>query len=395
MIVADGTTARSTEKRGLLLAFGVFGAFWGVWVAALPDVRAQVGADDGQLGLALGAIAVAALPAMPLAGRLMDRHGAARLVRPALVMFAVAAVLPGFATGLPALVLALLALGATTGALDVLINTATAAWERIEADRLMPAAHGCFSLGLLVGSVLTGIARDLGAGPRGVLTAVAAVVAATALTQPAYRRSSAAAAPASGGRRRLGTVLLVLGLLTGASFVVEDAAQSWSALHLERTLGAPPWVGGLGPGLFAGAMAAGRFGVQLFAKPAHDAVVVGAGGSALAAGVLLLALAPVVPLALIGAVVAGIGVSVLAPTFFSAVGARSAPGRQGADLALVTAVGYVGFVGGPPLVGVLSSLTTLPTALALLAVLAVAIAVVGPLVLRQPVPAGAGTASQA
>lgn len=381
-------SARTAEKRGLLLAFGGFGVFWGAWVAALPDVREQVGVDDGQLGLALGAIALAALPAMPLAGRLMDRHGASRLVPAAMLLFAVAAVLPSFATGMGGLVLALLMVGATTGALDVLINTATAAWERLESDRLMAAAHGSFSLGLLLASVATGIARDLGAGPRAVLFSAAAVVAAVALTQPAYRRS-AEVEPVKTGRRRLAPVLLLLGVLTGVSFLVEDAVQSWSALHLERTLDAPPWVGGLGPGLFAGAMAAGRFGAHLFAKDVRDTLIVGIGASALAGGVLLLALAPYAPLALVGMATAGIGVSVLAPTFFSAVGARSAPGRQGADLGLVSAIGYLGFVTGPPLVGLMSSLTTLPTALASLTVLAALIAVVGPLVLRGPVPAEA------
>jgi len=133
-------------------------------------------------------------------------------------------------------------------------------------------------------------------------------------------------------------------------------------------------------------MAAGRFGLHLLARPSHDAVVVGLGATGLTAGVLVFALAPSPAVALAGVTLAGAGMSVLAPTLLSAVGARSEPGRQGADLALVTALGYVGFVTGPPLVGLLSSLTSLPTALALLAVLTAAVAVVGPLALRS-VPA--------
>ncbi|MCW2679190.1 MAG: major facilitator superfamily transporter [Frankiales bacterium] len=379
-------TAARAERRGLLLAFGAFGSFWGAWAATLPAVRDQAGVTDGQLGLALAAVAVAALPTMPLAGRLMDRHGARRLLPPSLLLFGLVCVLPAFATSLLPLVVALLLLGATTGALDVLVNTATATWERLESRRLMAGAHGCFSLGVLVGSVSAGLARDHGAGPRMVLGVVLAVVLAVGLTQPAYRGVTAAA-PQEKARARLGSVLLVLGLLTAASFLVEDAVQSWSALHLERSLDAPPWVGGLGPGLFAGAMALGRFGVQWLARPGTDALVVGAGATALTGGLLLLALAPTPVLALVGSTVAGAGVSVLAPTLFSAVGARSTPGRAGADLAAVSALGYAGFVAGPPLIGLLSSLTSLPTALALLAVVPLAVAVVGPLVLRERVAA--------
>jgi MFS family permease len=373
----------AAERRGLLLAFGAFGSFWGAWAATLPEIRSQAGVSDGQLGLALGAIAVAALPAMPLAGRLMDRHGARRLLPPALLLFAVATVLPAFAHSLLPLVLALLVLGATTGALDVLVNTATATWERLEGARLMAGAHGCFSLGVLVASVAAGVARDLGVGAGSILLTALLVIAAVGLTQPAYRSLDVSAEPADRRRVRLAPVLMVLGLLTAAAFLVEDAVQSWSALHLERSLDAPPWVGGLGPGLFAGAMAAGRFAVQLLARPGTDALVVGCGAGGLTGGLLLLALAPSPLLALIGATVAGAGVSVLAPTLFSAVGERSAPGRSGADLAAVTALGYAGFVAGPPLIGFLSALTTLPTALALLALLPVAVAVIGPIVLRR------------
>lgn len=384
-MTAPSLPARA-ERRGLLLAFGAFGSFWGAWAATLPDLRAQTGISDGQLGLALGAVAVAALPSMPLAGRLMDRHGARRLLPAALLLFALSTVGPAFATSLLPLVLALLVLGVTTGALDVFVNTATATWERLEARRLMAGGHGCFSLGVLVASVSAGVARDLGAGPRTILSAALVVVAAVALTQPSYR-DLVDAAPAGDGRRlRVAPVLLVLGVLTASAFLVEDAVVSWSALHLERSLDAPPWVGGLGPGLFAGSMAIGRFGVQLLARPGTDAVVVGLGGVGLTAGLLLLALAPTAPLALVGAAVAGLGVSVLAPTLFSAVGARSSPGRAGADLALVTALGYAGFVAGPPLIGLVSALSTLPTALTLLALLPALVAVVGPLALRSREP---------
>ncbi len=378
---SSGPSAAARERRGLLIGFAAFGGFWGAWSAVLPDVRAQAGLQDGELGLALAAIAVAAVPAMPLAGRLVDRHGARRLIPAAMGLFAVVTVLPGLAKGLLPLVLALLLLGAITGALDVLLNTATASWERLERGRLMAGAHGCFSLGVLVASVATGVARDLGAGPRTVLGASACLLALAALSQPSYR-SVPAEAPAA-GRRRIAPLLLALGLLTAAAFLIEDAVQAWSALHLERTHDAPPWVGGLGPGLFAGAMATGRFAVQGLGRAVSDARLVGGGGGVLAAGLVLLALGPSPALVLLGAVIAGAGVSVLAPTLFSAVGSRSLPGQEGADLALVSATGYLGFVLGPPLVGLISAATTLPTALALLSVLAGAVAVTGPVALSR------------
>lgn len=371
---------KRSEQRGLVLAFLAFGGFWGAWAATLPAVRAQVHASDGQLGLALGAIAVSAVPVMPLAGRLVDRVGARRALPGALLLFAVVLPLPAFAHSLAGLVPALVLLGLTTGALDVVANTATAAWERVETDRLMSVVHGAFSAGVLVGSTSAGVARQAGAGPLPILLAVTGAVLAVALTQPPYRQAGGEG-PAKEHRRRLPWVLVGIGVLTAGAFLCEDAIQSWSALHLERGLGASPGVSGLGPGLFAGAMAAGRLAGGPLARRHTESRLLGTAASLLALGALVLATAPDPAVALVGLVVAGAGTSVLAPVLYSAVGSRAAAGRQGADLAAVSVLGYVGFVAGPPLVGAVSAATSLPVALGCLSGVGVALAVGGPLLL--------------
>src|SRR3954469_19082214 len=158
-------------------------------------------------------------------------------------------------------------------------------------------------------------------------------------------------------------ILLALGALVGAAFLMEDALQSWSALQLERGLGASPAISGLGPGLFAASMAAGRMLVHVLSRPGHEHVVVAVGGLATGVGAVLLAVAPSPATGLAALMLAGAGTSVLAPMLFAAIGARSAPGREGADLSTASGLGYVGFLAGPPLVGGISAGTSLPGAL--------------------------------
>lgn len=50
------------------------------------------------------------------------------------------------------------------------------------------------------------------------------------------------------------------------AFLVENGLESWSALFLEHTLDSSPAVSGLGPGLFAAAMASGRLVAQRTAR---------------------------------------------------------------------------------------------------------------------------------
>ena len=378
------SAAGIAERRGLLVAFSVFGSFWGAWAALLPAVRETTGVDDSQLGLALAAIAVSALPAMLVAGPRLDRAGP-RVLRFALVAFALVVPLPSLAGGLGTLVLSVVGLGVTTGILDVVVNATTAGWERAEGNRLMAGCHGVFSLGVLLGSIATGLARDAGAGPGLVLPVVSLLVLVAAALQPAYRREARAERPAGG--MGLPPVLFAVGALVAAAFLVEDGLTTWSALQLERGLHAPPWVSGLGPGLFSASMAVGRLATQLFESSVgqaarRDGAVLAFGGLGVAAGALLLAFASGPVLGLVGLALAGAGTSVLAPTLLSAVGERSAPGRQGADLAHVTMLGYAGFVTGPPAVGLISGATSLPVALGLLSVVGVVLAVGGPLALR-------------
>ncbi len=71
-------------------------------------------------------VALAALPAMLVAGRLADVFGA-RLVPIFLVFFGAAEWLPGLARSVPTLVLFLAVVGIGTGLLDIAINASSAA----------------------------------------------------------------------------------------------------------------------------------------------------------------------------------------------------------------------------------------------------------------------------
>ena len=382
------STASVVERRVVLTTFAGFGVFWGAWAALLPAVQRAVGLGDGALGLALGALAVAALPAMPLAGRLADRHGPGEALQLTLLAFALVVPLPALATGLPGLLVALVLLGVATGALDVVANTAAAAWERTEQGsgrKLMSLAHACFSFGVLGGSAGAGLAREAGVAPLPVLLLVGGATAALAARVPLHRAVPPPVGDAGlrAGRRRLSPMLLLIGVLVGGAFLVEDGLQSWSALHLERGLDATPAVSGLGLALFAGAMGVGRLAAHVLDERVGPARLLGYGGALTAVGVAALVGLPHTVSALAGLVVAGAGTSVLAPVLYTAVGLRAAPGGQGADLAVVSALGYGGFVAGPPLVGVVSEATSLPVALGALGVVGVLLAVAGPLVLQS------------
>jgi len=376
-----------------LQAFACFvalGLFWGTWAALLPSLQEQTGSSDAELGVALLAVAAGALPAMLASGRILDRLGD-RALAPGTALFGATAVLPGLAHSPLALGAAAVAIGAASGTLDVAMNAVVAADEVRTGRRLMHAAHGVFSIGVVVAGASVGLARSAGADPLPVLAVIAGVLIAfsVALARPAteqpVRRGIDREPPPVAGRRLILTApLLVLGGLCALAYLIEGALESWSAIHLEHTLGAGPEIGGLGPATFAAASALGRLGAHGIAGRMADRLLLSSTAGVCAVGTAVAAFAPSPLIALLGVFLAGAGGSVAAPTIFSVTGRIVAPHEWGRAMASVTTIAYLGFLLGPPMVGGIAGAATLRWGLAAVSAVALLLAALSRFAPRAP-----------
>jgi MFS family permease len=364
------------SAKGLAGAFGVFGLFWGAWAACLPAIQDQTDATEGELGLALLAVGLASVPGMLAAGRLADRLGS-RLVPIGLVTFGIAAALPALAHSVGALAVFLVAIGLTTGSLDVAINTEASRIEAVRGVRIMDGLHAGFSIGVLVGGIGAGLLRGAGADPSWILACAGLLIVATA----AANLGEGVPLARAPRRARLRSGLLVVGVVLALAFLVENGIEAWSALYVERTFDSSPAVSGLGPGLFAASMAAGRLLAQRFAPPSVVVRMTFAGGAA-AAGLAIAASAQDAGVALTGFVVAGAGVALSAPTLFGVAGRIGGEGGRGAAVSTVAIFGYLGFVVAPPLIGGVAAATSLRGSFVFLGVVALLLAACAPVLRR-------------
>jgi MFS family permease len=168
------TPSMSTTDR-TVVGYALFGLFWGAWGGVLPAVQEHAHVSDGQLGLALVMIAVGALVTMRFTGALIDRHGATVLPL-AGVAFGASAFAPGLVTGPLGLIIALLILGAASGAMDVAISATGVAAEAESDKPLLNLSNAIFSGAVVVASIGAGFARRAGVTPGGVLAVVGAVI---------------------------------------------------------------------------------------------------------------------------------------------------------------------------------------------------------------------------
>lgn len=381
--------------------FVILGLAEGIWVARIPGVKGQLHVADALLGLSLLVGPAGLVAVMPVAGRLADWFGSARLSRLAGLAVAVLPLALWTAGTLPVVIGALLAFGITGGLASVALSAQGIRLEQAYGRPLMTSFYASFSLGGLAGAVLGGLLTWLRAGPAGML-ALAVAGAATVLTagrwllgEPAGSRAGPNGRPRHQGRRWRGpgsARLTALGLLALGSLIAEGAAANWSGLYLQDDLDAPRGFAVAGFAAFSLGMATGRLaGDRLAARYGPAGTVRRC--SLLASAGLASALLGHDPVgAVIGFAASGAGCSCTIPQLFSAAG-RVDPGRPGGGIARVAGLGYLGLVGGPALIGGCASLAGLPAALGLAAVLGLGIAVFArvldqPLSLTQPPVSG-------
>jgi MFS family permease len=177
--------------------FAILGMAEGVWVVHIPVAQARLQLSDGPLGAALLAGPAAVVMMMPVAGRLADRFGSARIARTTCIVVAFLPVVLDSAGTLSMLLAGLLAFGAVGGLLAVSMNAQAVLVERIYGRPLMASFHASYSLGGLSGALLGGVLAWGRAGP--VTTCVVAALPAAAVAAVAGRRLMAEPAVIRGG----------------------------------------------------------------------------------------------------------------------------------------------------------------------------------------------------
>ena len=356
-------------RAALTAVFFLNGAGFASLFSRVPALQRDLGLSDAGLGLALLAGGLALLVAQPLAGALSTRVGTRPVILASAAGYGAALPLCALAPSPAAFVLALSALGAANGSLDVAMNAQASTVAARATRPIFSSFHAAFSFGALAGAGLGGLVAEAGVDPRPHFAVAGAVVALGILaTRPGLLRAGEDAAGGGPAFARPTRDLAILGAIAFCAALAEGAVGDWSAIHLSRTLDAGPGLAAAGLAAFSLAMGIGRLAADPIGVRV-GAVALARGGALLAgAGIAVAAAAPGAAVAVAGFAVMGAGLSALFP--LTLLAASRAPGHAPAvAIAGVSATGYAGFLAGPAVIGFASELASLPVALALVAVL--------------------------
>lgn len=371
-----GATA-SRAAWSTFAAFALNGLVFSNWVSRLPAVRDGLQLSPAQLGTLLLVGALGSVVALPLTGVVVQRIGTARTVVLAMTVnvlgFVVVAVAVGagqVALVAPALFVAQMGIAGW----DVAMNLEGGLVEQALGRAVMPRFHAGFSLGTVAGAGMGALAAwaqiSVTAHLVGVLLVIGAAVLVCVrgfLPDPARPHQETRRGGALHALRAWteGRTLLV-GVVVLAAALTEGSANDWLALAVVDGFDRSDEVGAVAFGIFVAAMTAMRLvGTELLERYGRVAVLRLCTLLAVA-GLLLFVLAPALPLALVGAVLWGLGAALGFPVGMSAAG--DDPVRAAGRVSVVSTIGYTAFLAGPPLLGLLAEQVGYRAALLVIAV---------------------------
>lgn len=365
-------------RLAVSVAFFVNGALLASWVPHIPSVQAKLALGNGALGLALLLIAAGAVTALLLSGWLIGRLGSRRVTRIGTVLLAVSAPLLVASPSLPLLIPFLLLFGAANGAMDVAMNAQGVAVEKRYPKPILSSFHGLYSAGGLVGAGLGGIALSVGFRPQLHMAAAALLLGGIGVAATAGLLPGRGEAPT--GRPRLALPSRgVWGLCSLVFFctIGEGAMADWSALYLQKVMGAAPAVAAAGYTAFSLMMAVGRLSGDFLVTRLRAAPLIRASALAAAAGLAAVLLLPFPAAGIAGFALVGIGLSNVIPIAFRAASntAGLSPER---GLASVATVSYTGLLAGPPIIGFAAQAWTLRGGMGVVLLCAVLVALLAP-----------------
>jgi len=355
----DMTTTRA--RTAVTTIFFLNGAVFSSWYARLPAIQERLGLSEGAIGVALLGAPLGLLVTQPLVGALVAKRGS-RPVVAAAPLYLAAVLLPALAVDARTLLLAVIAVGAANGALDIAMNVQGLAVELVARRELFNSLHAAFSFGALAGATLASVLASAGVPPLPHLAGAAVLGAATAAIVSRSLLPDEGRADALAPRFvRPSRPLAALGIVAFCALLAEGAVFDWSGIYLARVGEAEEGVAALGLAAFSLTMGVGRlFGDSVAARMGSPPTVLG--GAVLASSGLILALGLTSPpWAIAGLATMGLGLSVVFPLTLRAAGSRDQ--LPGPAVAAVSTLGYMGFLLGPPVIGLLAEVTGLRVAL--------------------------------
>ena len=360
-----------SPRLATFLMFVVNGAVVGTWIAAIPGIQASMGASQTQIGLILLSAALGALVSQQVTGQLLVRVSSRRMLQATSFLFPLLAPLPLLAPDPLVLAIVMFGWGAANTAMDVSMNAHGVALERTGGRSIFSGLHAGWSIGGMIGAA--GVAAALFVGLAPLIEAAAAGLALWVLALFTGRRLGVGSVRTEGasGISWPSKAVLPIAILVALVALVEGGLSDWAGIYLRNAVGTSAGTAAFAYAALSLGLTVGRLGGDGVKDRIGSVRLIQAGMLLAAIAMGLFLVIGNAAVALVGLVVAGIGIGNAIPQLFGAAG-RIPP--HGPSLSAAFNFLTIAFVVGPPVIGVTSDAIGIAAALSLLVVASVVVA---------------------
>lgn len=313
-------------RTRVYLIFFLYAVNLGAIFPRLADLQLKMGIGEGTLGMVLFGWAIGTQLSLMFAGTLIDKLGhraALMLCLPAVGIFEI------IATLMPSPVtffFALMAVGLSAGAIEIMINIEADRTEHMLGQRLMNRAHAFWSLGYFTAGFVGALASGASLSPT--LNLVGLVIFTAVVTFAILAKFTPAPARASDAGPRpkfVRPTRAIMGLVVFSlsAMLLAGAAASLSVIFMRDMFGTPAFTNGLAFAALALAQAITRFFTdglvtRFGLKPVARTLT-----TLLGIGAILVTVSPTPAFALLGFALMGSGSGAILPLAMSAAAQRT------------------------------------------------------------------------
>ena len=341
-------------ERRVYAAFFLYAFAMGGIFPRLPEIQRGLGVAEGAFGIALIGTACGTMVSLSLAAPAIERIGHRNALHALTALLPLLYAVASLASGAVIFFALLVPAGLCIGALEIVVNLEADRVEHRSGRRIMNRAHAFWSAGFFVAGIIGAVLSQAGISPQwhlGLMMPLVWLGLALLLGRfdaAPHRTTAHGAAPKRFARPTSGVMALVV--VTLSAMVLEGAGADWSAIYMRDVFGAVPFVAGLAVAIGAFTQGTTRFFADRFVERHQPVAVARVLLGVLAAGTLLVFVAPSSGLALAGFALMGVGTSAIFPLAMSAAAQRT-DRAAATNVAALAQFSFVAFLLGPPLLG--------------------------------------------
>ena len=351
-MISPGTELGRTR---LAVAAGFFlqGLVFAAILTQIPGIQDKIGLGDADVTVVSLIVAVLAGFGSVIAGIIAEGRSSATAFGLALLTITLGALLIGLAPNKPTIFLAFALYGIGVGGVDASMNMQGVRVQAAYGRSIMANFHGVWSVAGIVGALYAAAVAKLDVPLAASLGAVAVVALIVTLSaRPHFVDAREVAVDLSGGDRMVPwRPILLIGLAVLVFYASDTGILAWSSKYLHDALDASKSIAPLAFAAYEAGALISRFGGDFLVRR-HGAVPVVRIGTLIGiAGLLGVVAAPVPGLAIVGFFFAGLGLAILVPLAFAAIGGAVGPDGVDVAIARLNIANYLGAILGSGLIG--------------------------------------------